>query len=158
MNERPTPETDAEVNELVTSNTYNMVIASFARRLERERDEAREAAEKAKAYKRVLKEDNAKLRRENDELDKRLIEVSQFGVVASIEREDLRTKLDDALAFNMRASRDASLYASMLHEKLEAERALADRVGHSIERLCNMSPLIYAHAMDDLNAWKEARK
>lgn len=48
MNKRPTPETDAEVNELVTSNTYNMVTASFARRLERERDEARDTAEKAK--------------------------------------------------------------------------------------------------------------
>lgn len=40
------------------------LIADFARRLERERDEAREAAEKAKAFKRVMKEDNAKLRRE----------------------------------------------------------------------------------------------
>jgi hypothetical protein len=44
MTDRPTPETDAEVNELVTSNTYNMVTASFARRLERERDEWRKKA------------------------------------------------------------------------------------------------------------------
>ena len=42
MNDTPTPETDAEVNELVTSSTYNMVTADFARKLERERDEARE--------------------------------------------------------------------------------------------------------------------
>ena len=190
MNDRPTPETDAEVTSYFEKKHPPIVcyheLAKFARRLERERDEARDATEKAKAFKRVMKDENAKLRRdldkaqrdadtflenfgktqerainaerELDELDKRLIEVSQFGVVAAIEREDLRTKLDDALAFNMRASRDASLYASMLHEKLEAERALADRMGHSIERLCNMSPLIYAHAMDDLNAWKEARK
>jgi hypothetical protein len=40
MNNTPTPETDAEVNELVTSSTYNMVTADFARQLERERDEA----------------------------------------------------------------------------------------------------------------------
>lgn len=86
MSERPTPETDAEVNELVTSNTYNMVTASFARRLERERDEAREAAEKAKAYKRVMKEDNAKLRRELDEarddtrvLLKEIFNLTQIG-------------------------------------------------------------------------------
>ena len=33
-----TPETDAEVNELKSSTTYNMVYVSFARKLERERD------------------------------------------------------------------------------------------------------------------------
>lgn len=127
MNERPTPETD---NAAWPSNLlqYETVDANFARRLERERDEAREAlkhieeygtgeinaavdlrqklasalverdeardsAEQARAYKRVMKEDNAKLRRERDELDMRLIEVSQFGVVAAIEREDLRKEL-----------------------------------------------------------------
>jgi hypothetical protein len=37
-----TLETDAEVNELKSATTYNMVWAEFARKLERERDEARE--------------------------------------------------------------------------------------------------------------------
>jgi hypothetical protein len=37
-----TPETDAEVNEMKSATTYNMVWAEFARKLERERDEARE--------------------------------------------------------------------------------------------------------------------
>ncbi len=37
-----TPETDAEVNELKSATTYNMVWAEFARKLERERDEARD--------------------------------------------------------------------------------------------------------------------
>ena len=64
-----------------------------ALRVKEERDEARDAAEKAKAYKRVMKEDNAKLRRELDELNKRLIEVCQYGVVCTIEREDLRKEL-----------------------------------------------------------------
>lgn len=40
-----TPETDAEVNELKSATTYNMVWAEFARKLERERDEARETVE-----------------------------------------------------------------------------------------------------------------
>ena len=44
-----------------------VVEADFARKLERERDEARDAANKAKAYKRVLKETNAQLKRERDE-------------------------------------------------------------------------------------------
>lgn len=43
------------------------VRADFARKLERERDEARADAEKAKAYKKVLKTTNANLKRERDE-------------------------------------------------------------------------------------------
>jgi len=58
-----TPETDAEVNELKSATTYNMVWAEFARKLERERDEAIKASKSAKAYKRVLKNENARLRR-----------------------------------------------------------------------------------------------
>ena len=68
MNDRPTPETDAFFRTFV----HGQAAPSHAeyydrmRRLERERDEAREAAEKAKAFKRVMKEDNAKLRRDLD--------------------------------------------------------------------------------------------
>lgn len=98
MTDRPTPETDAaempiDRIDTVASRPSCVVISDFTRKLERERDEAREAAEKAKAYKRVMKEDNAKLRREIDELNKRLIEVCQYGVVCTIEREDLRKEL-----------------------------------------------------------------
>lgn len=93
-NERPTPETDAIEQGMFGSDSK--LIADFARRLERERDEARDAAEKAKAFKRMLKEDNAKLRRELDELNKRLIEVCQYGVVCTIEREDLHKERDKA--------------------------------------------------------------
>lgn len=87
MSNQPTPETDAIEQGMFGSDSK--LIADFARRLERERDdlldrltalehsmpielatlererdEARDVAKKAKAYKRVLKEDNAKLRRE----------------------------------------------------------------------------------------------
>lgn len=103
MNERPTPETDAmietdahRIEEYSTPLTAYLRMRELARTLERERDEAREAAEKAKAYKRVMKEDNAKLRRELDELNKRLIEVCQYGVVCTIEREDLHKERDKA--------------------------------------------------------------
>lgn len=75
VNERPTPETDAMIaadqHHLEDDNFFPATVywrmCDVARTLERERDEAREAAEKAKAYKRVLKDDNAKLRRELDE-------------------------------------------------------------------------------------------
>ena len=131
MTDRQTPETDAmietdahRIEEYSAPLTAYRRMCELAKTLEREHDEAREAAEKAKAYKRVLKDDNAKLRRELDkskndadafvekwgksqerainaereldELNKRLIEVCQYGVVCTIEREDLRKELDEA--------------------------------------------------------------
>ena len=60
-----TPETDHLERNL--GNAAHPVLSSFCRKLERERDEARDAAQKAKAYKRVLKETNAQLKRERDE-------------------------------------------------------------------------------------------
>lgn len=119
MTDRPTPETDAVKFRIEDSNHFAVHVVHARRlererddlldrltalehstpielaKLERERDEARDSAEKAKAYKRVLKEDNAKVRRELDELNKRLIEVCQYGVVCTIEREDLRKELAD---------------------------------------------------------------
>jgi C4-type Zn-finger protein len=44
-----------------------------------------------------------------------------------------------------------------IKKQLASERALADRLGQSLLRVSEMSPLIYAHVMDDLAAWKEAR-
>jgi hypothetical protein len=72
-------------------------------------------------------------------------------VISDVARR-LERERDEALLFNMRASRDASLYASMLHEKLDAERALADRLA-SVMFGCT------ARDMNDAyDAWKEARK
>lgn len=90
MTDRPTPETDAEVTSYFEKKHPPIVcyheLAKFARRLERARDEAREATEKAKAYKRVLKDENAKLRRELDEardntrvLLKEIFNLTQIG-------------------------------------------------------------------------------
>jgi hypothetical protein len=61
MSERPTPETDE------AQFGTGRVSVDFARKLERERDEAREDAQKSKAYKRVLKVTNENLKRERDE-------------------------------------------------------------------------------------------
>jgi hypothetical protein len=59
MSEQPTPETDAA---LYPMNGVDIVWPEFARKLERERNEARKDAQKSKAYKKVLKETNARLR------------------------------------------------------------------------------------------------
>jgi hypothetical protein len=67
--------------------------------------------------------------------------------------EQLQNELEEqARLLGMSAERECDLSG-----KLERERALADRLGQSLLRLSGMSPLIHAHAMDDLTAWKEAR-
>jgi hypothetical protein len=54
-----TPDTDANVwSDSCEGILCKVVSAEFARRLERERDEARIDAQKSKAYKRILKETN----------------------------------------------------------------------------------------------------
>jgi hypothetical protein len=62
-----TPETDAEVNELKSATTYNMVWAEFARKLERERDEAREKLKWQMHWVETLRRVGRKLRKERDE-------------------------------------------------------------------------------------------
>ena len=63
-----TPETEASIwSDSCEGILCKVVSAEFARRLERERDEAREDAQKSKAYKRVLKVTNENLKRERDE-------------------------------------------------------------------------------------------
>ena len=63
-----TPETDHLENQLGSAAKFSHpVIWRHARQLEIERDEARDEAQKSKAYKRVLKNTNANLKRERDE-------------------------------------------------------------------------------------------
>ena len=57
-----------------------MVPTEFARHLELERDQARDAAKKAKAYKRVLKETNAQLKRERDEARDALMRIEDLFI------------------------------------------------------------------------------
>ena len=112
-NERPTPETDE------AQFGTNRVSVNFARRLERERDEAREQL--------------------------RLANIDCYAALTELDAG--REKIAELL----RCHHDES------SAQLAAERALSDRLGQSLLRLSEMSPLIYAHAMDDLAAWKEAR-
>lgn len=94
MTDRPTPETDVKASPHIGFYSCATVPADFARRLERERDEARE---------------------ELDELNKRLIEVSRMGVDLLIEREDLRkgVAVERALADRLAHALDRMLH---LHE------------------------------------------
>jgi hypothetical protein len=59
MSDRPTPETDAfAASEFVDKIDELTQLYDLSEKLERERDEAREDAQKSKSYKRVLKETN----------------------------------------------------------------------------------------------------
>ena len=68
-------------------------------------------------------------------------------------------KIAKSLLYERADKRDYELrqHARYLERERDTERALADRLGQSLLRLSGMSPLIHAHAMDDLAAWKEAR-
>ena len=65
----PTPETDSAYIQCPNEGAWDFRIRQekTMAKLERERDEARADAEKAKAYKKVLKTTNANLKRERDE-------------------------------------------------------------------------------------------
>lgn len=86
------------------------------------------------------------LERERDEAREQL-RLANIDCYAALTELDAARELADRVA----GERDES------SAQLAAERALADRLGQSLLRLSGMSPLIYAHAMDDLAAWKEAR-
>lgn len=80
-------ETDAHrIEEYFAPLTAYRRMCELAKTLECERDEARDSAQQARAYKRVLKDDNAKLRRELDEarddarvLLKEIFNLTQIG-------------------------------------------------------------------------------
>ena len=91
-----TPETDQRAVPHIGFYSCATVPAEFARKLERERDEAREEAQKSKAYKRVLKVTNENLKRERDEaregLTSQKIVIAQHIVITDLmlERDEAR--------------------------------------------------------------------
>ncbi len=78
-NERPTPETD-EFNCKWDSYSHPFQAIDLARKLERERDEARINAQKSKAYKKVLKVTNANLKNEHDKAQDALMKIEEIFV------------------------------------------------------------------------------
>jgi hypothetical protein len=78
-NERPTPETD-EFNCKWDSYSHPFQAIDLARKLERERDEARINTQKSKAYKKVLKVTNANLKNERDKAQDALMKIEEIFV------------------------------------------------------------------------------
>jgi hypothetical protein len=90
--DKGTPETDAFFFRIDID--WDMEV-EFARKLERERDEARINAERSKAYKRVLKVTNQNLKRERDEARENLDQEMKFHHRTHAELVQTQCKLLD---------------------------------------------------------------
>jgi hypothetical protein len=85
VNDKPTPETDAAQHEgLLRTNSIPMqvVTANFARKLERERDEAREDLESEKNTRNAIIEKGLKLERQLREVQEALEYIANAGLSA----------------------------------------------------------------------------
>jgi hypothetical protein len=86
VSDTPTPRTDAEKRWAMDVNGSNEVVcADFARQLERELAEANETTKHAKSYKRVLKDENARLRREIESYEKEIPDCIQSAKDAHLQ-------------------------------------------------------------------------
>jgi hypothetical protein len=79
LNERPTPETD-EFNCKWDIYSRAFEAIDLARKLERERDEAKIDAERSKSYKKVLKVTNANLKNERDKARDALMKIEEIFI------------------------------------------------------------------------------
>ena len=126
-----TPDTDERAVPHIGFYSCATVPAEFARKLERERDEAREEAQKSKAYKRVLKVTNENLKRERDEaregLTSQKIVIAQHIVITDLmlerdeareERENSRQSLGFALEELDEARKEAHRFRSLHYSHL----------------------------------------
>jgi len=93
-----TPETDSELNLYLRHGEAQQISVSwieFARKLERERDEARKDAQKSKAYKKVLKETNARLRGTIVGWENKWKFAVDMAARAELERDDALNKIKE---------------------------------------------------------------
>jgi len=118
-----TPETDAEVNELKSATTYNMVWAEFARKLERERDELRRWTSVNGV---------SQLAQERDELRAQLREEQQLHVQTLNERDEAREETIRTREFMGRGFAKAKEELATMETRHAAPNMLA-----ALERIVN---------------------
>lgn len=98
MNERPTPETDAEIDSELTSACYpnEYVDAQFARKLERERDAAREERDIARLEVEEISNDLKDARTQIWRLEKQIEGLNNFANERYAEIQSVRKERDEA--------------------------------------------------------------
>ena len=134
MSERPTPETDMSQHEgLLKGNAMptQVVHVNFARKLERERDEARADLEFRRGLYKVQEQYLETARSESDEAQEHLREIKQYGTEEINAAVDLRQKLAQVFLDldNMQDQRDFAMKVikRLEQERDEAREALASR-------------------------------
>lgn len=102
MSERPTPETDA-LRELIDNGAdAEAQMTSFARKLERERDEARDIGEKLSKQGLEMMDENRTLKRERDEALSQIVQAECRAERFCQERDEAREDLDEEMKFHHR--------------------------------------------------------
>ncbi len=143
MSDTPTPRTDAFFDALYKDVPDEMTELSagqereFARQLERELAEANEATKRAKSYKRVLKDENARLRRELTDAQDRIDDLTATGIhscgndckrpncVLRRELAEARLERDNALSDWRQANTDSIRAIGERNEARESEASEA---------------------------------
>ena len=130
-----TPDTDQRAVPHFGFYSCATVPAEFARKLERERDEAREHAQKSKAYKRVLKVTNENLKRERDEAREELQIELEMWRDGNIMNEIHRNELEKVEQERDEAREHAQRFRSLHYSHLEINASASwfpweEKLGH----------------------------
>jgi hypothetical protein len=130
-----TPETDANID----PHLYNFVRAKFARKLERERDEAREAiralAEHGESeIQRITKERDEAL---NESLEQaRLLGISgEWGCRLIAERDEAREEQEKYKAWAEDSKRNAAYSVELYYQEAKKARAERDEAREQVKEL-----------------------
>ena len=98
-------------------NIFHEIHRNELEKVEQERDESREEAQKSKAYKRVLKVTNENLKRERDEAREGLEEETKFHHRTHLELVETQCKLLDINKERDEARKEAHRFRSLYYAK-----------------------------------------
>lgn len=173
MNATPTPETDALHEQRREIHSAYFMMVSNARRLERERNEAREALKTGGLLDIIDRagHERAAAIRERDEAQNEILGWKNKWDCAidmaaraenALDEMTLRWERTNDALFNERAERKrvdeyATDLCCTLRCELDDERALADRLAKGIELFLSQTVSPIAPLKVPLDAWKEAR-
>ena len=130
------------------------IFEALLEKAERERDEARDAAGKARAFKRVLKESNAKLKRERDEAREESLEQARLADNVYAELLEAREEsLEQARLLGKGGSREARLITERDHYK-QAIEEISVTIQDWLDSIVQEPSLDFIHA---IKAWADKK-
>jgi hypothetical protein len=149
MNERPTPETDANVGEWDEGKFWDhpkgrIVEADFARKLERERDEALETV---RQYSRQIEKVKDEARESKDRISKRAEAIRCELVRAERERDELRQELDELKAGAVHSCHDQCQRPGCVRRR--ENEAMREVIRETRDFICRLRPSLLGLPYDD---------